>query len=52
MCVTDVTPIEEIDDLPEQMQIRRDKRVAILSSGEDAYPVTVPVTTTVSAIRQ
>ena len=39
------------DDLPEQMQVRREKRAAILSSGGQAYPVTVPVTTTISAVR-
>lgn len=41
----------EVDDLPEQMQVRRDKRVSILNSGQDAYPVSVPVTTTIPAIR-
>lgn len=41
----------EIDDLPEQMQVRREKRATILNSGVEAYPVTVPVTTTVSAVR-
>ncbi|MEI6405086.1 MAG: lysine--tRNA ligase [Actinomycetes bacterium] len=34
------------------MQIRRDKRIAILNSGNQAYPVTVPVTTTVVAVRE
>lgn len=45
----DLTP--EVDDLPEQMQVRREKRAAILDSGIQAYPVTVPVTTTVAAVR-
>ena len=45
----DQTP--EIDDLPEQMQVRREKRATILNSGVEAYPVTVPVTTTVAAVR-
>ena len=44
--------VEEIDDLPEQMQVRRDKRAQILGAGEQAYPVTVPVTTTIAAIRE
>ena len=52
MFVSDETQIEEVDDLPEQMQIRRDKRIAILNSGNQAYPVTVPVTTTVVAVRE
>ena len=45
-------PVEEVDDLPEQMQVRRDKRAAILSAGNQAYPVTVPVTTTIAAVRE
>ena len=32
------------DDLPEQMQVRRDKRDRILVAGGQAYPVSVPVT--------
>ncbi|NBO43027.1 MAG: lysine--tRNA ligase, partial [Betaproteobacteria bacterium] len=42
---------EEVDDLPEQMQVRHEKRAAILASGQDAYPVRVPVTTTIPAVR-
>lgn len=33
-----------VDDLPEQMRIRRDKRDRIVSSGGEAYPVSVPLT--------
>ncbi len=33
-----------VDDLPEQMRVRRDKRDRILASGGQAYPVQVPVT--------
>ena len=44
-------PVEEIDDLPEQMQVRHEKRNQILAEGGQAYPVTVPVTTTIPAIR-
>lgn len=44
--------VEEADDLPEQMQVRREKRSAILQQGGQAYPVTVPVTTTIAAIRE
>ena len=41
----------EIEDLPEQMRVRLEKRAAILSSGADAYPVRVPVTSTIAAVR-
>lgn len=44
--------VEEVDDLPEQMQVRHEKRAAMLASGVDAYPVRVPVTTTILAIRE
>ena len=49
---TDQNPAaEEVDDLPEQMQVRHEKRAAILANGQDAYPVRVPVTTTIPAVR-
>ena len=41
----------ELADLPEQMRVRLEKRAAILSSGAQAYPVRVPVTTTIPAVR-
>jgi lysyl-tRNA synthetase class 2 len=44
-------PVDEVDDLPEQMQVRHEKRNQLLASGIDAYPVTVPVTTNIPAIR-
>ncbi len=43
--------LEEVDDLPEQLQVRREKRAAILEQGNQAYPVTVPVTTTIAEVR-
>ena len=43
--------VEEVDDLPEQLQVRREKRAAILEQGNQAYPVTVPVTTTIAEVR-
>ena len=43
--------IDDGDDLPEQMQVRREKRAALLAAGIDAYPVTVPVDTTIPAVR-
>ena len=43
-------PIVE-DDLPEQLRIRREKRAAILSRGDEAYPVAVPRTASLKEIR-
>lgn len=39
------------DDLPEQLRIRREKRAGILKRGAQAYPVSVPRTTSLLAIR-
>lgn len=39
------------EDLPEQMQIRRDKRQRLLDSGRQPYPVTVPVTHSIEQVR-
>ena len=39
------------DDLPEQMQVRREKRERILARGEEAYPVSVPRTHTIAEVR-
>jgi len=40
-----------VDDLPEQVRIRHDKRAALLGRGVDPYPVSVPRTSTLSQIR-
>ena len=40
------------DDLPEQLRIRREKREAIISRGGEAYPVSVPRTSTLAQIRE
>jgi lysyl-tRNA synthetase, class II len=40
------------DDLPEQLRIRREKRGAIIARGQEAYPVGVPRTTSLKAIRE
>jgi lysyl-tRNA synthetase, class II len=45
------SPVPDVDDLPEQMQVRRDKRAAILNQGSEPYPVQVPITTTIPAVR-
>ena len=46
---TPETPLD--DDLPEQARIRREKRDRMLAEGREAYPVSVPVTTTIAAVR-
>lgn len=38
-------------DLPEQLQVRRDKRARLLAAGTEAYPVSVPVTDTIAQVR-
>lgn len=40
-----------VDDLPEQMQVRREKRQRILDSGREAYPIDVGRTHTIKEIR-
>ncbi len=40
------------DDLPEQMRVRRDKRVRILAAGRAAYPVGFARTSTLAELRQ
>ncbi len=40
------------NDVSEQMQIRLAKRAKLLETGRQAYPVGVPVTRTISSIRQ
>jgi lysyl-tRNA synthetase, class II len=46
-------PLEPpIDDVPEQMRVRRDKRQRLLDSGRDAYPVEVSRTHTLEQVRE
>ncbi len=45
-------PETPADDLPEQMQVRRDKRQRMLEAGKQAYPVTVERTQTIREIRE
>ena len=40
------------DDLPEQLRIRREKRLAILARGDEAYPVEVARTASLKEIRR
>jgi lysyl-tRNA synthetase, class II len=44
-------PDTEVDDLPEQMRVRREKRERMLSAGHSPYPVDVPRTHTLRQIR-
>ena len=39
------------EDLPEQMRVRREKRERLLTQGHQPYPVAVPRTTTIAAVR-
>jgi lysyl-tRNA synthetase class 2 len=40
------------DDLPEQMQVRRDKRARLLESGRAPYPISVERTHTIKDVRE
>ena len=43
---------ERADDLPEQMEVRHEKRRRLIDEGRDAYPVRVPRTDSLAAIRE
>ncbi|GAB4096453.1 lysine--tRNA ligase [Brachybacterium horti] len=45
------TPAAEQPDTSDQMAVRRSKRERLLDRGEEAYPVSVPVTSTIAAVR-
>lgn len=40
-----------VDDTPEQVRIRANKRQAMLENGIDPYPVVLPITTTIKEVR-
>ncbi len=46
-----LAPIEDEQDLPEQIAIRMAKRERILASGQDAYPVSLPITHTIDQVK-
>lgn len=46
-----VSDPEDLDDLPEQMRVRREKRARLLDAGAAAYPVAVPVSHTIPQVR-
>ena len=52
MADSELNSASEIDDLPEQMQVRRQKRDTLLENGQEAYPVSVPRTSSLKAIRE
>lgn len=52
LCHMAPDPTHEIsDDLPEQMQVRLEKRARLLESGREAYPIGVQRSHTIAAIR-
>ena len=44
--------VDDADDLPEQLRIRRSKRAAIIERGVEPYPVEVPRTKSIKVIRE
>ncbi len=46
-----LAPMEDEQDLPEQIAIRMAKRERILASGQDAYPVSLPITRTIDQVK-
>jgi len=50
--VPPVDPSTDTDDLPEQMRVRREKRDRLLEQGVEPYPVSVPVTHSIAAVRE
>ncbi|GAB6984640.1 lysine--tRNA ligase [Nocardioides pyridinolyticus] len=45
-------PADQQSDLNDQMLVRREKRARLLEQGRQAYPVTVPRTHTLAAVRE
>lgn len=46
------TSASNVSDQPEQIRVRHEKRERILSQGREAYPVSVPLTTTIKDVRE
>ncbi|AXK44823.1 lysine--tRNA ligase [Brachybacterium saurashtrense] len=44
-------PAPDTTDTSDQVAVRKSKRERLLARGEEAYPVSVPVTTTIAAVR-
>jgi len=49
--MSDDLPDDIGDDAPEQMRVRREKRDRLLEVGRDPYPVRLPVTHSIGAVR-
>ena len=43
---------DDLDDLPEQLRIRREKRQSLFDRGIEPYPVAVPRTSTLKELRE
>ena len=52
MADDELDDLDPADDLPEQMRVRRDKRERLLASGHDPYPVRLPITHTITQVRE
>jgi lysyl-tRNA synthetase, class II len=50
--VPDPTGLPELDELPEQIRVRQEKRARMISEGVEPYPVGYPRTASLSEIRQ
>src|SRR5690606_11134660 len=48
--LADATPAP--DDLPEQLRVRREKRDRLLATGQEPYPVGVPLTHSIAELRE
>jgi lysyl-tRNA synthetase class 2 len=46
------SPVEEFEDLPEQMLVRREKRERMLATGGEPYPVSFDRTATLREVRE
>ena len=49
--MTEHIPALDEDDLPEQMQVRHEKRARLLDAGQQPYPVSVPRTHSLAEVR-
>ena len=43
---------DDVDDLPEQLRIRREKRSSLIERGIEPYPVSVPRSSTLKELRE
>lgn len=50
--MTPARDVTTVDDVPEQLKVRRDKRDRLLARGDQAYPVSVPRTHSIGQIRE